>query len=242
MTREEAKRRIECCRNFLANNYSDMGEPNFTAFKMAIKALSAESCEDCISREEVKNMIRKLTKWSVKKEQWVNVGLLYDDVMFGIDKIPSVQPSYNGCDYYDYEAKTCRRSETEESNNCISREAVMHILDEIGGDYDNPREAEAPIDYIADMISDLPSVQPKEIYNKGWKDGSEATAYHVELCEKENPTIPMSVIEDIKAEIANTVLEESKQCDGDYAFLKWCAGLKYSLRIIDKHIEDIGGK
>lgn len=42
MTREEAKRRIECCRNFLANNYSDMGEPNFTAFKMAIEALSAE--------------------------------------------------------------------------------------------------------------------------------------------------------------------------------------------------------
>lgn len=41
MTREEAKRRIECCRDFLANNYSDMGEPNFTAFNMAIEALSA---------------------------------------------------------------------------------------------------------------------------------------------------------------------------------------------------------
>ena len=41
----------------------------------------------------------------------------------------------------------------------------------------------------------------KEIYNKGWQDGAEATAYHVELCEKENPTIPLSVIEDIKTEI-----------------------------------------
>lgn len=40
MTREEAKRRMEICRDFLANNYSDMGEPNFTAFNMAIKALS----------------------------------------------------------------------------------------------------------------------------------------------------------------------------------------------------------
>lgn len=39
MTREEATRRMECCRNFLANNYSDMGEPNVTAFNMAIKAL-----------------------------------------------------------------------------------------------------------------------------------------------------------------------------------------------------------
>lgn len=41
----------------------------------------------------------------------------------------------------------------------------------------------------------------KEFYNKGWQDGAEATAYHIELCEKENPTIPLSVIEDIKAEI-----------------------------------------
>lgn len=39
MTNEEAKRRMEICRNFLANNYPDMGEPNFTAFNMAIKVL-----------------------------------------------------------------------------------------------------------------------------------------------------------------------------------------------------------
>jgi hypothetical protein len=52
MTREEAKRRMEICRNFLANNYSDMGEPNFTAFKMAIQALSQEPCDDAISRED----------------------------------------------------------------------------------------------------------------------------------------------------------------------------------------------
>ena len=67
MTREEAKRRIECCRNFLANNYSDMGEPNFTAFNMAIKALEQEpkfiakadgtieqikNCDDCLFKKE----------------------------------------------------------------------------------------------------------------------------------------------------------------------------------------------
>ena len=40
MTREEAKRRVECCRDFLAANYADMGEPNFTALNMAIEALS----------------------------------------------------------------------------------------------------------------------------------------------------------------------------------------------------------
>lgn len=53
MTNEEAIRRMECCRNFLANNFSDMGESNFTAFNMAIKALGqtshliARPCEVC---------------------------------------------------------------------------------------------------------------------------------------------------------------------------------------------------
>ena len=54
--------------------------------------------------------------------------------------------------------------------------------------------------------------------------------------------IPLSVIEDIKAEIEKTVCEELNYCDVELSFLKWCAGLKYSLKIIDKHIEDIGGK
>ena len=51
----------------------------------------------------------------------------------------------------------------ESCGDCISREAVMHILDEVGGDFDSPREAVVPIDYIADMVSELPSVtaQPK---------------------------------------------------------------------------------
>ena len=52
MTNEEAKRRMEICRDFLANNYSDMGEPNFTAFNMAIKALEQQPCEDAISRDD----------------------------------------------------------------------------------------------------------------------------------------------------------------------------------------------
>lgn len=60
MTREEAKRRMEICRDFLANNYSDMGEPNFTAFNMAIKALSQEPCDDAISRDAVLSKINEV--------------------------------------------------------------------------------------------------------------------------------------------------------------------------------------
>ena len=74
-------------------------------------------------------------------------------------------------------------------------------------------------------------IEPKEIYNKGWKDGAEATAYHFELCEEENPTIPMSVIEDIKAEIE----EESRFCP-------LTEGLECALEIINKHIAERGSK
>ena len=49
----------------------------------------------------------------------------------------------------------------EPCEDCISLEAVMHILDEVGGDFDSPREAVVPIDYIADMVAELSSVSPQ---------------------------------------------------------------------------------
>jgi len=190
------------------------------AIKEAIEVLS-NSDEDYISRAELKKMIRNLTRWNVTGHLTVNVGLLYDDVMFGIDSLPNVQ-----------------LKSIESDEDCISRkDAEMCLTADITG-----MTIEEYISMVGDRLKGLPSVQPKEAYNKGWKDGAEATAYHVELCEEENPTIPMAVIEDIKAEIEKTVCEELNYCDVDLSFLKWCAGLKYSLRIIDKHIEDIGGK
>ena len=56
----------------------------------------------------------------------------------------------------------------EQCEDCISREAVMHILDEVGGDFDSPREAVVPIDYIADMVAELPSVTPQPKMGR-WK-------------------------------------------------------------------------
>ena len=49
-------------------------------------------CDDAISRQAVFDLMRSLTKWYVRSEdgKFNNVGLLYDDVMFGIDKLPSV--------------------------------------------------------------------------------------------------------------------------------------------------------
>ena len=51
--------------------------------------------------------------------------------------------------------------EQESSGDLISRQAVYHILDEVGGDFDKPREAVVPVDYIADMVGELPPVTPQ---------------------------------------------------------------------------------
>ena len=40
----------------------------------------------------------------------------------------------------------------------IDENEIMHILDEVGGDFDTPREAVVPIDYITDMVADIPTI------------------------------------------------------------------------------------
>lgn len=86
----------------------------YNALKMAIKALEQapvvaenttveqfgnseelkEPCEDCISRKDVFDLVQSLTRWCVRSEngKFNNVGLLYDDVMFGVNRLPSVNP------------------------------------------------------------------------------------------------------------------------------------------------------
>ena len=65
-----------------------------TYCELAIEALEQEYCQDCISKQAVCDFIRSLPKWCVKSEdgKFSNVGLLYDDVMFGIDKLPTAIP------------------------------------------------------------------------------------------------------------------------------------------------------
>ena len=89
----------------------------------------------------------------------------------------------------------------ETSDDCISRQAVLEAFNlsektrKYGGDhsgYDTMMLYE-----IQDVIENLPSVQSvsvneKEIYNKGWQDGAEATAYHIELCIDEGKLISVS--------------------------------------------------
>lgn len=88
MTREEATRRIECCRNFLANNYFDMGEPNFTAFNMAIKALEQKPCDDTVSREDAKSFLYERLNRLNNDELYDIFSVIIDDMY---NELPPVQ-------------------------------------------------------------------------------------------------------------------------------------------------------
>lgn len=120
MTNEEAKRRMEICRDFLANNYSDMGEPNFTAFNMAIKALEQQPCDDCISREDALKAIEEQKKGFYGVERYA-----IDECHSAVMKLPSVRTSQ--CDdttsqsdgktsQCDNDVTTCDTEKEKETN------------------------------------------------------------------------------------------------------------------------------
>ena len=75
--------------------------------------------------------------------------------------------------------------EQEPCEDCISREAVMEYL---CSHCPYSLECYSNCDDI-NKIRALPSIQPKEIYNKGYKDGQEALAFHLELCKEEGSII-----------------------------------------------------
>lgn len=129
-----------------------------------------------------------------------------------------------------YAIKAIKTLKQEPCEDCISREALLNEITEIDDGYN----MDIFTNEVREIVNELPSVQPREIYNKGWKDGAKATAYHVELCEEENPTIPLSVIEDIKAEIER---EEFTHHDGfNHCYMTPEEMKAIIFEIIDKHI------
>lgn len=78
------------------NGYVMMSEAVYESdmIKTYFEGQNTEPCEDAISRQTVMDFIRGLTRWCVRSEdgKFNNVGLLYDDVMFGLDRLPSVTP------------------------------------------------------------------------------------------------------------------------------------------------------
>ena len=84
-----------------AKETTEDSRDEFAAMRAIANGIQQESrsenpntCGDAISRQAVLDLMRGLTRWCVRSEdgKWNNVGLLYDDVMFGIDRLPSVTP------------------------------------------------------------------------------------------------------------------------------------------------------
>ena len=92
---------------------------------MVIKALSAEPCDDCISRFELKRRLQEHHDFFV-------------NAYGGFSNLPPND-----------------KARVDEITNCIAE------------------------------VMNMPSVQPKEIYNKGWQNGQDALAFHLELCKEE---------------------------------------------------------
>ena len=97
MTRED----IDNIINIICPNDEDFEKPiispAYLKKELETLALEQEPSGDLISRQAVLELVRSLTRWCVRSEdgKFNNVGLLYDDVMFGIDKLPSVNPVSN---------------------------------------------------------------------------------------------------------------------------------------------------
>ena len=114
-----------------------------------IEDLQTEPCEDAISRSEAINSLDGLYLDGESAQGYTTDA--NEDCLIGkykaieiLDDLPSVNPVCKPCE------------------DAISYHAVLSILDEVCRDFDKPREAVISIDNIADMLSELPSVQPEQ--------------------------------------------------------------------------------
>ena len=129
------------------------------AIHEAIELLQKEPCEDAISKKVALDAMRGLTRWCVRSEdgRFNNVGLLYDDVMFGIDKLPSVNPILKESpETFNKDAE----SESMLNADLISRRAALLPYDELR---DNDVIS---VRTIRDNIKYLPSVQPQKVVKR----------------------------------------------------------------------------
>ena len=107
------------------------------ALDMVIKALEQQPCEDCISRQVVKDMLT--AEWTKYMPMEMDINLSF--VLDKISALPSVTPSYNSI-----------KTELEPCEGCISREEAIRIAEQgqIQG-----------YEWQFKKLCNLPSVTPK---------------------------------------------------------------------------------
>lgn len=118
MTREEA---IKIFNTLLLFGKCDLRkEETEECFKMVIKALEAQPCEDCVSRKAVLNIIKSICFSEEYLQFRVDHGSngQRDEVIIRIKALPSVSPQSS--------ERTEERTETHECD-CISRKLMMDM-------------------------------------------------------------------------------------------------------------------
>ena len=86
MTREEAKGNL-----IHAFRWNDM--PKKEALAIAIVALKAEPCEDCISRESVLDVLRTMYDTHIVETEDGDEYIDYNDTVYEVEQLPSVTPA-----------------------------------------------------------------------------------------------------------------------------------------------------
>ena len=124
MTNEEAIKRMKWTKG-----RTGITSEEAEAIGYAIEKLS-NSDEDCISRKAALDLARSLTRWCVRTEdgKFNNVGMLYDDVMFGIAKLPSVTPQPK-TDVLNKIRAVAIKWETDTWTDNLSYECMCEIAD-----------------------------------------------------------------------------------------------------------------
>lgn len=131
----------------------DSNNEPLEALDMAIKALSAEPCEDCISREEVCDYIAEFVnhEYATDRERE-----MVKHIIGGIQHLPSIQPT---------------AKENLVVEDCISRAELLKAVDtwdKFGCDADSKlvpyKDCYVPYihyDDVVKAIKGMPSIQPK---------------------------------------------------------------------------------
>ena len=86
MTNEEAKKIIfNQWQSFLEDNidYGGISE----AYKMAIRSLETQPCEDCISRNTLERVICALTYWHPTTDGRLEVGGAFDNTVYKVEDV-----------------------------------------------------------------------------------------------------------------------------------------------------------
>ena len=146
MTHKDKQDVIAVC-NILADKMSDSGKVAVQQIIDAVKDMVENApCEDCISRESVRQLI-------CKNNDKYGYSDRFHEFTERCLQLPSVTPSYNSV-----------KSELKPSDDCISRAA---LLEELGEEpfnwHDSPREFQEVSDYqwFRSLVENAPSVTPK---------------------------------------------------------------------------------